>query len=69
MSSWSLAVVVPLYDGVTATPKLKLGFAGAAGLMQHMYQVWVSAMARLPDWKGLPLPSRSLWIWGTDGMK
>ena len=54
---------------MTATPQLKLGLAGAAGLMQQVYQLWVSAMARLPDWNGLPLPSRSLWICADVGMK
>src|SRR3954468_24417584 len=69
VSAWTLAVVTPLYEGVTATPQLKLGFAGAAGLMQHMYQLCVSAIARLPDWNWLPFPSRSLWICGNVGTK
>ena len=37
--------------------------------MQHMYQVWVSFIARLPDWNSLPLASRSLLIWFAFGMK
>ena len=64
VSAWSLAVVTPLWAGATATPHVKLALAGGAGLMQHVYQLWVSAMARLPDWNGLPLASRSLWICG-----
>src|SRR4051794_703515 len=70
VSAWSLAVILSLYDGAIANPKLlTLGFAGAAGFTQQVYQLWVSSMARLPDSNSLPLSSRSLLIWLAFGMK
>src|SRR5215217_1063801 len=71
VSAWSLAVVFPLYAGATAQPRLSptMGLAGAAGFTQHEYQVWISVIARLPDWNGLPLASRSLSTWACVGMK
>src|SRR3954471_20147827 len=71
VSACSLAVVFPLYDGATAQPKLSptIGLAGAPGFTQHEYQVWISFIARLPDWNSLPLASRSLSIWAWVGMK
>src|SRR5215211_6504954 len=71
VSACSLAVVLPLYAGATAHPKLSptMGFAGAAGFTQHEYQVWISFIARLPDWNGLPLASRSPSTWAWVGMK
>ena len=71
VSACSLAVVLPLYDGATAQPKLSptIGLAGAAGFTQQEYHVWISVMARLPDWNGLPLARRSLLTWFWLGMK
>src|SRR3954453_3755731 len=71
VSACSLAVVTPLYDGATAQPKLSptTGLAGGAGFTQHVNQVWISTIARLPDWNGLPFASRSLLTWFWFGMK
>src|SRR3954471_3413419 len=71
VSACSLAVVTPLYDGATAQPKLSptTGFAGAAGFTQHVNQVWISTIARLPDANSLPFASRSLLTWFWVGMK
>ncbi len=38
VSTWSGAVIVPLYAGATAKPKLN-GFAGAVGVTQQVNQV------------------------------
>src|SRR5690349_10587823 len=71
VSACSLAVIVPLYAGAIAQPKLSptIGLAGGAGFTQHEYHVWISTIARLPDWKGLPFASRSLLTWFWLGMK
>src|SRR5436190_5403227 len=70
VSAWSLAVILPLYEGAMAQPKsLTIGFAGAAGHAQQAYQLWVSSIARWPDWNSLSLPRRSLRIWFWVGMK
>src|SRR6188768_4298503 len=71
VSACSLAVVLPLNDGATAQPRLSptMGLAGAAGFTQQEYHVWISVIARLPDWNGLPFASRSLLTWFWLGMK
>src|SRR5918993_3137929 len=71
VSACSLATVLPSWEGATAQPRLSptMGLAGAAGFTQHEYQVWISVIARLPDWNGLPFASRSLSTWAWVGMK
>src|SRR3954453_20780609 len=71
VSACSLAVVTPLYDGATAQPKLSptTGLAGAAGCTQHVNQVWISTIARLPEANSLPFASSSLLTWFWIGMK
>src|SRR4029078_3382888 len=71
VSACSLAVVVALNDGATGPPQVSptMGLAGAAGFTQQEYHVWISVIARLPDWNGLPLASRSLLTWFWFGMQ
>src|SRR5689334_24055509 len=68
VSAWSGDVIVPLTVGCTAKPNLN-GFLGAAGVTQHVNQVWPSSIARLPEANSLPAPRRSLATWLAVGMK
>ena len=58
VSAWSLAVVVPSFDGGTAMSQLGVGGSPSAGQVQHVYQRWTKSIATFPDWKALSGPRR-----------
>jgi hypothetical protein len=59
VSEWSLAVVVPSFDGGTAMSQLGTCGVPSAGQAQQVYQRWTKSIATFPDWNALSLLSSS----------